>query len=110
VEAIKSPEKTEKLLGKSVFSKSTKEEVARLGFKTHKVMGYSIRNERYRFTVWMGNDFRSTQAYDEKLLIAAELYDYEKYQLEKVNVANNKAYATISNEMKAEMIVFSNRN
>lgn len=83
-----------------------KEEAAKLGYSSTGVMGYSIRNQHYRFTVWMGNDFRSNRPFNEKLLFATELYDYEKDPLEKVNLANDKQYAAVSKEMKNKMIEF----
>ena len=81
-------------------------ETDRQGFAEAKVMGYSIRNKNYRYTVWMNNGYRSTQPYDEKLLIGAELYDYKKDPLETINVANVKEYKAVSAEMKAQMLQF----
>ncbi len=81
-------------------------ETDRQGYAEAKVMGYSIRNKDYRYTVWMNNGYRSTQPYDEKLLIGAELYDYKKDPLETINVANEKEYKAVSAEMKAQMLQF----
>ena len=84
----------------------TKSETERQGYASSKVMGYSLRTKRYRYTLWMGNDFRSTQAFDEKLIVASELYDYEKDPNETINVVNDAAYEPVVNDLKAKMISF----
>ncbi len=81
-------------------------ETDRQGYAEAIVMGYSIRNKNYRYTVWMNNGYRSTQPYDEKLLIGAELYDYQKDPLETVNVVNGKKYKLVSAEMKSQMLQY----
>lgn len=53
-------------------------------------MGYSIRTERYRYTVWV--DWKDRRLDAEKV-DAEELYDYEKDPLETVNVAEKEEYA-----------------
>ena len=69
-------------------------------------MGYSIRNSRYRYTVWMKNNFRSTQPFDKSLVIGEELYDYQIDPLEKENVINDKKYEKEATALKAEMIKY----
>jgi hypothetical protein len=81
-------------------------ETDRQGYAEAKVMGYSIRNKNYRYTVWMTNGYRSTQPYDEKLLLGTELYDYKKDPFEKVNVVDERAYKMVSAEMKSQMLQF----
>jgi arylsulfatase A-like enzyme len=81
-------------------------ETDRQGYAEAKVMGYSIRNKNYRYTVWMTNGYRSTQPYDEKLLLGTELYDYKKDPFEKVNVVDQRAYKMVSAEMKSQMLQF----
>jgi hypothetical protein len=83
-----------------------KEEVKRLGFSNGKYMGYSIRTSRYRYTVWMGNDFRSTTPFKPELLVASELYDYEKDPEETINVVDEKSYSAVSKEMNKKMLEF----
>lgn len=68
-----------------------------------KIMGYSMRTKRYRYTIWMDN-FRSNEPFKASCVIGDELYDYEKDPLEKVNVAADKKYAKISKELKDKMI------
>jgi iduronate 2-sulfatase len=55
-------------------------------------MGYSIRTERFRYTVWVGNGFRTWMPYNEEQVVARELYDYEKDPLEKENVLEKPEY------------------
>ncbi len=81
-------------------------ETDRQGYAEAKVMGYSIRKDKFRYTVWMNNGYRSNQPYDEKLLIGAELYDYKNDPLETVNVVNEKKYQSVAAEMKNQMIQF----
>ncbi len=69
-------------------------------------MGYSIRTKQYRYTVWMKNGFRSTQKFNNDLVIGMELYDYKKDPLETVNVVNEKKYTTIAKMLNAKMRAF----
>jgi iduronate 2-sulfatase len=48
------------------------------------LMGYSMRTDRHRFTVWI--DVREANSYP----IAVELYDHEKDPNENINVAGNQ--------------------
>jgi hypothetical protein len=68
-------------------------------------MGYSLRTDKFRYTIWM-NNFNSTQSFNEAQVYASELYDYVKDPLEKVNVVNDKNYAATSKELKSKMIAF----
>ncbi len=79
---------------------------ARLGWDTGKYMGYSIRTERYRYTIWMGNNFRSTQPFNKDWVSAEELYDYKKDPLETVSVINDKKYSSIAGDLRAKMQKF----
>lgn len=55
-------------------------------------MGYSIRTKRFRYTVWLGKGYRTWMQYDEKLVIAREMYDYERDPLEKESVLDKPDY------------------
>ncbi len=81
-------------------------ETDRLGYASAKVMGYSIRDARYRYTVWMKNNFRSTQPFDQSLILGEELYDYQADPLEKENVVNEKKYEKEAAVRRNEMITF----
>jgi len=79
------------------------------GFYTsNNVMGYSLRNEKYRITLWLNNKFTSEEHFTEDRIYAVEMYDYVKDPLEKVNVANEKEYATIAADMKKQIVAFLN--
>lgn len=85
--------------------KLKKAEMAKLGYTDAKMMGYSLRTDQYRYTIWM-NDFTSKQAFNESQVYASEMYDYVKDPLEKVNVVNDKNYTSISAKLKSKMIAF----
>ena len=68
-------------------------------------MGYTIRNQRYRYTIWIG-DFRSYEKFSEDKVFAEELYDYQEDPLETRNHAEEAAYADAHKEMKALMLDF----
>jgi arylsulfatase A-like enzyme len=82
------------------------DEVKKLGYANGKLMGYSIRTKQYRYTLWMNNNFTSKEPYSASRVYAAELYDYVKDPLEKVNVASVKEYAKVSKELNETMVKF----
>ena len=55
-------------------------------------MGYSIRTKRFRYTEWISGGFRTNKVYDPELVVAREMYDYEKDPLETENVLNKAEY------------------
>jgi len=81
-------------------------ETDRSGYADAKVMGYSIRNQQYRFTLWMGNNYRSSQPFNKDYIIGTELYDYKNDPLEKVNVAKESKYTEVSKKMYQQIIDF----
>ena len=84
-------------------SGSSNEDV-RLGYAEGKCMGYSIRTERYRFTIWMKDNFRTNRGFDKNLVIATELYDYQKDPNETINVVDDKNYKIISKDLNTKML------
>ncbi len=80
------------------------DEFAKLGYSNKKLMGYSLRTERYRYTLWMNNNFRSNEPYEASRVYATELYDYEKDPLEKANLAKDKNYEKVVKDLNQEMI------
>jgi len=70
-----------------------------------KLMGYSMRTEQYRYTVWLKN-FTSDQVYSADKVYTKELYDYTKDPLEKVNVSDDKKYAAIAADLDKKMIAY----
>jgi len=81
-------------------------ETDRSGYADSKVMGYSIRTQQYRFTLWMGNNYRSSQPFNKDYIIGTELYDYKNDPLEKVNVAKETKYTKVSKKMYQQIIDF----
>lgn len=69
-------------------------------------MGYSIRTSKYRLTWWMKNGFRSNNPFSNDLIVAKELYDYEKDPLETVNVVHDKNYNAVTADLEKKMLTF----
>ena len=59
------------------------------------LMGYSMRTERYRFTVWVGRD-------DHSKVDAIELYDHQIDPQENINVAKLPANAALVGQLMAQ--------
>ena len=85
--------------------KLKKLEMIKKGYTDSKMMGYSLRTDKYRYTIWM-NNFTSKQPFNESQVYASEMYDYVNDPLEKINVVNDKNYTSISIEMKAKMLAY----
>ena len=66
-------------------------------YKKQKLMGYSMRTDRYRFTRWVDRD-------DHDKIDALELYDQEKDPDENVNIANDPAYTEIVAKLMRQSI------
>ena len=66
-------------------------------------MGYAVRTERYRYTEWHKNDYRSYDSYTEDNIVAREFYDYEKDPLETKNLINEAEYQNIVKDLKAKL-------
>ena len=107
VSVMKNPSLTIKEYSVSQYPRSSATaENERLGYADPNAMGYSIRTKQYRYTIWMGDGFRSNKPFDKKLVLGTELYDYKNDPLEKVNVANEKNYSAVAAEMNAKMMNF----
>lgn len=63
----------------------------------HTLMGYSIRSNRFRYTVWC--DWRN-RILNPEVVVAEELYDYEKDHLETKNLMNEPKYIKVIAQMK----------
>lgn len=85
--------------------KLSKEEMKKSGYANNKIMGYSLRTAKYRYTIWM-SDFTSQQPFNSNKVYATEMYDYVNDPLEKVNVVNDKKYKSASNEMYKNVLSF----
>jgi arylsulfatase A-like enzyme len=107
VSVMKDPLSTTKEYAVSQYPRTdTNVESGRLGYAEPNCMGYSIRTERYRYTLWMKDKFRSTQGFNKDLVVGIELYDYEKDPNETINFAKNKKYVQVSKEMNQKMLAF----
>lgn len=83
-----------------------KETTGRLGWSAGEIMGYSIRTEQYRYTIWMKYGFRSNMPYRKELVIARELYDYLNDPNETVNVVDDSKYVAIAEDMNKKTLQF----
>jgi arylsulfatase A-like enzyme len=107
VPVMKKPNKIVKEFSVSQYPRSgSNSETERLGYAVGKCMGYSIRTNQYRYTLWMKEDFRSTQAFNIDLVVATELFDYQKDPNETVNVADDLNYASVTKDMNEKMLNF----
>jgi arylsulfatase A-like enzyme len=107
VPVMKNPSASVKEYSVSQYPRSgSTAENERLGYADPNAMGYSIRTKQYRYTIWMGNGYRSNKPFDQSLVIGTELYDYKKDPLEKVNVVKVKKYKTVTAAMHTKMLAF----
>lgn len=61
--------------------------------------GYSLRTDRYRFTIWMKDGYRTFMPFDDKLIYDCELYDYDVDPLETQNLYRSKEHKAIADKM-----------
>jgi iduronate 2-sulfatase len=107
VPLMKNPKASVKEFSVSQYPRpANKLENARLGWSDGEFMGYSIRTTKYRYTIWLKDSYRSYKPYSKDLVVATELYDYNKDPNETVNVVDQKEYAAVSKEMNEKMISF----
>ena len=85
--------------------KLSKEEMQKVGYDSNKMMGYSLRTNQYRLTIWM-NDFTTDQPFETKKVFATEMYDYSADPLEKVNVYKADKYKEVAKDMYSKMVGF----
>lgn len=64
-------------------------------YPRRKLMGYSMRTDRYRFTVWVNRDDHSVQD-------AVELYDHQTDPAENENIASNPKNADLVKTLMAQ--------
>ncbi|GJM33949.1 MAG: iduronate-2-sulfatase [Saprospiraceae bacterium] len=67
------------------------------------IMGYSIRTDRYRYTEWHDNNYRSDKTYKEENIIGVELYDYQEDPNETRNYATDKTYREVATLLKKKL-------
>lgn len=74
--------------------------------KQNSIMGYALRDNRYRLVLWMSDNYTTRMKYDERWLIASELYDYQVSPKEEENLIDKPAYAETAKILKAKLIQF----
>jgi len=85
--------------------KLSKEEMQKAGYDSNKMMGYSLRTNQYRLTIWM-NDFTTDQPFETKKVFATEMYNYTADPLEKVNIYKADKYKDAAKDMYSKMVGF----
>jgi iduronate 2-sulfatase len=81
-------------------------ETERLGYSLGEFMGYSLRTDRYRYTLWLKDNYRSNKPFTKEVVVASELYDYKKDPNETVNIVDQKIYSVVSADMHKTMLQF----
>ncbi|MDG5490079.1 sulfatase [Psychroserpens sp. SPM9] len=68
-----------------------------------KRMGYSVRTDKYRYTEWHDNEYRSYKTYKEENIVGREFYDYENDPLETKNWVDDSKYKAIVADLKSKL-------
>lgn len=66
-------------------------------------MGYALRTERYRYTEWHNNGYKSFKPYSLNNIEAKELYDYEKDPLETRNLVDDPKYKSVVEQLHLKL-------
>lgn len=107
VPVMKNPEVRVKEFSVSQYPRTRNQlDTERLGWSDGQFMGYSIRTEKYRYTIWLKDSWRSYKPFSKDLVVASELYDYEKDPNETINVAGEKEYVAVLKDLNEKMIDF----
>ena len=64
-------------------------------------MGYTVRNDRYRYTMWLNQHHKAKHT---KKIVAEELYDYKEDKYETKNVASVPGYNLIARHLKSLLV------
>lgn len=72
-------------------------------YRRNKKMGYAIRTERYRYTEWHDNNYRSYDKYKNENIAGRELYDYKNDPFETKNLVKDPAYRAIVTNLKTKL-------
>ncbi|ANW97146.1 hypothetical protein AXE80_12995 [Wenyingzhuangia fucanilytica] len=68
-------------------------------FKSNNKYGYSFKNERYRYTVWLNNGVLATDKPTSADYFTQELYDYDVDPNETTNYFNNPSYSAVQSDL-----------
>ncbi|QTD37396.1 sulfatase [Polaribacter batillariae] len=71
-------------------------------------MGYTFRNERYRYTIWIKDEqpYEANRNIDEAEIVAEEFYDYKEDPQETKNLVNEKEYIEAKKDLKAKAFAY----
>jgi arylsulfatase A-like enzyme len=68
------------------------------------IMGYSMRTERYRLTLWLKGAYREAEVVTNPEIEGIELYDYQVDPLEKKSLADDAEYASVKEELQEKLL------
>lgn len=68
------------------------------------LMGYSMRSEHYRLTLWFSGKFRDGKTAGEDNIEAVEFYNYQSDPMETKSLANVPEYSELIREMTLELL------
>jgi arylsulfatase A-like enzyme len=71
-------------------------------------MGYSMRNNQYRLTIWMKKETLNTDSFQASLVKSVELYDYKSDPEERVSLASDPSYKATVDKMTDSFIDWYN--
>ena len=63
------------------------------------LMGYAVRNDRYRYIAWVSGNFEDRSSFNNDKIIMEELYDYEIDPLETRSFSLDSKYQKIKDKM-----------
>ena len=63
------------------------------------LMGYAVRNEKYRYIAWISGDFEDRSDFNNDEIVMEELYDYEIDPLETKSYASDASYQKVKEGM-----------
>jgi arylsulfatase A-like enzyme len=88
-------------------AKSRPRAVAMSQYPRGPLMGYALRDERYRYVVWFKTGGKGAQIGDP--IDSVELYDYDKDPLETRNLAKDPAYRETTDALSKQLLQFIER-
>lgn len=78
-------------------------------FLENDIMGYAIRDKRYRLVQWT-KGFKTYDPFDPSKVLAVELFDYETDPLETKNLAGDPRYAKVVKRLEKQLREYYDRS